>query len=1355
MSTLPSSASLLIRLADEVQVCVPAAVTQQQTAYVLLEQEDEYSELRLFLRQVVRPGMRVVDQDAGDGVDALCMARALGGEGMLVALNATSWFAESVRVNGFERWVVTDPAAAEEPADVVRLSPAATTLPPGNPLVYLTHPSQRQACVERGWTRYRLIPGLNALVAVDHDQAGEWACDAERAAALSACQCLIDVAAVPPEDALAALSAERWSTDLAQRPYAQGLMANWQIGALLESPYQRALNAYLAAQDSRHSLPERYGLLIQARDWLQTEGDAHLATSLALIRVHNDWGDRDAALAVTKTLVTALTGNTLAVRLDRPFIPPLAAFDERPVQSDLAQWLLATIYESFERLRADTSFHHPEKHIPLLAALQKNPNRSIAMERRLALCALRVGKPVKIAASSPLCRESEGHRNAAVWRQLGGLITPVSSEQMLEKMPEQASDSQDNILPTKKTVSKSEKQMLWKSIQTAQAKNDIEAYSQGLEKYLEISPSNIKALSMLVNYYWSIWLPETYQIQIINRSLNYLIKEHKLNSDLNVIVQKIQALSQRKKGVEIGKQKLAQYENIHRGERCVIIGNGPSLNKMDLSFLKSEYTFGMNRIYLGFEKFDFHPTYHICVNPSVLQQSGPEMLEKVKCPKFFHFEAIPVLKPEDEVIYLNCRKPLALFNTDPRHGTNFGSTVTYGALQLAYFMGFTEVILIGVDHHFETKGQPHKLIESQGDDPNHFDPTYFGKGYKWQLPDLKNSEMAYRTARKYYEDVGRRIIDATLDGKCQVFEKKNYQALFNIETAKPTAIWQNQKSYSDITSIPTQIEVPRDQHLSVDETKAIADSLVSLTKPGVMIDVGAFIGTTLIHFLNEGWQVLAFEPDATNRQQLEKNLAQHPIRCNLSIDPRAVSNQERRGAVFYQSPESRGISGLVPFHATHSEADKVDTVTLAKVLTEKNIDTVDFLKIDTEGHDLFVLQSFPWDRMQPQVIECEFEDAKTCVHEHPYTVHNLADFLLERGYKIYVSEWYPIVRYGVNHDWRRLVSYDKTLNLASGWGNLLAFSNSGRALNFFQHLAKQSNPSGHSVNVYAWPIKNKANLGSVLAVLQSSADGIQVAVDGGAGYGEVSKTLLAHLNPDGRLLAIEPFPQNLELFLDDVKGDPRVSLVQAALAANEGQQPFFTPMTVQSDSTWGRRGLVGYSSVGSIVSRDSFEQLKDRVAGNRSAGWAGWVDCVTLDSLMQHHGLEEIDFLKLDLQGGEFAALKGADHLLRQQKIKCIWAEVIQDLRPLSVLSDAGYILFDSDYVFPEQATLIPGFSDFFEECDRTVSSVETVYVFARRKFPWIDILQQWPTIQSRFNMIQTDILAVKADILKESFNID
>jgi len=63
--------------------------------------------------------------------------------------------------------------------------------------------------------------------------------------------------------------------------------------------------------------------------------------------------------------------------------------------------------------------------------------------------------------------------------------------------------------------------------------------------------------------------------------------------------------------------RLAQYKDKHRGQRCVIIGNGPSLNKMDLSFLKNEITFGMNRIYLLFDKWDFTPTYYVSVNPLV------------------------------------------------------------------------------------------------------------------------------------------------------------------------------------------------------------------------------------------------------------------------------------------------------------------------------------------------------------------------------------------------------------------------------------------------------------------------------------------------------------------------------------------------------------------------------------------------------------------------------------------------------------------------------------------------------------------------------------------------------------------
>lgn len=278
-----------------------------------------------------------------------------------------------------------------------------------------------------------------------------------------------------------------------------------------------------------------------------------------------------------------------------------------------------------------------------------------------------------------------------------------------------------------------------------------------------------------------VWLPEAEALNLIASRLVEAYRSGTQSALMSALLDRVDTLLKRKKAVEIGKRKLAQFENIHRGERCVIIGNGPSLNRMDLSFLKNEFTFGLNRIYLGFEKFDFHPTYHVCVNPAVLQQSGREMLERVHCPKFLAFEAIPTLDPEDDAIFINTRRTLNYFNTDARHGVSLGSTVTFGAMQLAYFMGFETVILIGVDHYFETKGKPHLLVESLGDDPNHFHPKYFGKGYQWQLPDLENSEVSYRLARRAFEDVGRRIIDASLDGRCYVFPKGDYRSIFKIE----------------------------------------------------------------------------------------------------------------------------------------------------------------------------------------------------------------------------------------------------------------------------------------------------------------------------------------------------------------------------------------------------------------------------------------------------------------------------------------------------------------------------------------------------------------------------------------------
>ena len=100
-------------------------------------------------------------------------------------------------------------------------------------------------------------------------------------------------------------------------------------------------------------------------------------------------------------------------------------------------------------------------------------------------------------------------------------------------------------------------------------------------------------------------------------------------------------------------------------------------------------------------------------------------------------------------------------------------------------------------------------------------------------------------------------------------------------------------------------------------------------------------------------------------------------------------------------------------------------------------DRVDVLKIDTEGFELFVLEGFPWERVEPVVIVAEFEDRKT--RPLGYTTTDLVSFLRIRGYQVWLSEWHPIVRYGIRHQWRRLIDSEEAEPDPDSWGNLIAF----------------------------------------------------------------------------------------------------------------------------------------------------------------------------------------------------------------------------------------------------------------------------------------------------------------------------
>jgi len=225
-------------------------------------------------------------------------------------------------------------------------------------------------------------------------------------------------------------------------------------------------------------------------------------------------------------------------------------------------------------------------------------------------------------------------------------------------------------------------------------------------------------------------------------------------------------------------RQLRALRDIHKGQRCFILGNGPSLRQMDLSPLKNEITFGLNRIYLLFPEMGFETSYFVAINSLVIEQCAEE-IRQLGMPKFITWRGRKWLRQAPGVLFLDTDyTDPPTFSTDVSGRVFEGSTVTYVAMQIAFHMGFEEVILIGVDHSFSSKGKPNETVISAGEDTNHFSPRYFDRGFRWQLPDLEASERAYEMAKEAYERHGRRILDATVGGKLEVFHKVAYESLF-------------------------------------------------------------------------------------------------------------------------------------------------------------------------------------------------------------------------------------------------------------------------------------------------------------------------------------------------------------------------------------------------------------------------------------------------------------------------------------------------------------------------------------------------------------------------------------------------
>jgi hypothetical protein len=227
--------------------------------------------------------------------------------------------------------------------------------------------------------------------------------------------------------------------------------------------------------------------------------------------------------------------------------------------------------------------------------------------------------------------------------------------------------------------------------------------------------------------------------------------------------------------------RIEQFRDLHFGKRCFIVATGPSLNMEDLECLRrnKEICISMNMIFRAFLKTNWRPDYFVVEDPHGLQLFGDEFVKLDIKNKFISDLYSPFWnKKNPHNIYkyhisLERYKPdMPKFSDDFTKGIYCGFTVVYSCLQIASYMGFKEIYLIGTDFEFK---------ENRIEDNNHFVKDYYGSQKQLVRNAYYHTDeilLAYQKAYEYAEEHDIKIYNATRGGKLEIFERVNFDSLF-------------------------------------------------------------------------------------------------------------------------------------------------------------------------------------------------------------------------------------------------------------------------------------------------------------------------------------------------------------------------------------------------------------------------------------------------------------------------------------------------------------------------------------------------------------------------------------------------
>ncbi len=236
--------------------------------------------------------------------------------------------------------------------------------------------------------------------------------------------------------------------------------------------------------------------------------------------------------------------------------------------------------------------------------------------------------------------------------------------------------------------------------------------------------------------------------------------------------------------------KIAKFKDVNKGKRGFIVGTGPSLKMEDLDTLynNNEICISMNGIYHSKDMTKWRPNYFVSIDGNVIKKSSKDFLEYDAPNKFISYddslEEIYDNAPDVYRIYYDAFLSLNRevgFSEDLCHGIYSCSNVTYACFQLAVYLGLKEIYLIGVDHNAEI-------------DIKHFVPDYIGGKlnddfrfyekmnlYEYKLYNLEKDkwkDTAFTAFKKFADNHGIKIYNATRGGKLEIFERVDFDSLF-------------------------------------------------------------------------------------------------------------------------------------------------------------------------------------------------------------------------------------------------------------------------------------------------------------------------------------------------------------------------------------------------------------------------------------------------------------------------------------------------------------------------------------------------------------------------------------------------